>query len=437
MSQSRTLSMPLLLAALLALPAWATAASPSLPLYAEKPMDGARIQFGTWDAQQELTPNGVSRVDKDPKQANAVVELRRSAKDGTADALALTWKDTWFSTMRVDSPPLDLRPYLAKGVVSFDLKVNELAKGGVAFRLSCGPGCDRKVSYVAQARAAVGKGWQRVSYPLSCFHHKGDDFSAVRQPFALDGTGAGEVELANLRIDLRGKANSTCANYLTASVTPEPLGESWALDWWMPRHQEKLAEVQRRRAAGEPTGMVFIGDSITEGWAKQGKAIWEERYQPRHALNLGFGGDRTENVLWRLRHGEVDGIAPKVAVLMLGTNNTGHRQEEAALIVAGIERNIQELKKRLPRTKILLLAIFPRDEKPDGALRQLNDKVNRLLPRLADGKRVFFANLNQAFLQADGTLSKDVMPDMLHPNEAGYRIWAEAMQPELDKLMRQ
>jgi len=121
---------------------------------------------------------------------------------------------------------------------------------------------------------------------------------------------------------------------------------------------------------------------------------------------------------------------------MFGTNNTGHRHEDPVLTVAGIKRDIAELKKRLPRTRILLLAIFPRDEKPDGKLRQMNEKINQMLPQMADGKQVFFLNINQAFLQADGTLSKEIMPDLLHPNAKGYQIWAEAMQPELERLMR-
>jgi lysophospholipase L1-like esterase len=126
----------------------------------------------------------------------------------------------------------------------------------------------------------------------------------------------------------------------------------------------------------------------------------------------------------------------KVAVLMFGTNNTGHRLEEPALTVAGIARDIEELKKRLPRTRILLLAVFPREEKADGALRKINDEINRMLARLADGKQVYFLNINHAFLQPDGTLSKDIMPDLLHPNARGYQLWADAMQPELERLMR-
>jgi lysophospholipase L1-like esterase len=431
-------SSALILAATAAMAATAAAAAPSapaLPLYVAQPLAGAHVMFGDFDVQQPLTA-AAGRMDNDPKLPGAVVEARRTAKDTTADALGLSWKKAWFSTVRVESAPLDLRPYLARGTVSFDLKVNELAKGGLTYRVDCGHDCERKVVDVIDARAAQGKGWRHLSYALSCFYRKGDDFSAVTTPFALDGTGDGDVEIANIRIDAAGKANEACPDYRTVSVTPSPLNESWSLDWWMPRHKEKLAEIARRKAAGEPTDLVFIGDSITHNWEKNDKPLWDGFWGKYHALNLGYGGDRTENVLWRLEHGEIDGIAPKVAVMMIGTNNTGHRHEAPELIYAGIKRDIQEIRKHLPHTKILLLAIFPRGEKPDDDLRLNNEKVNALLPRLADGKHVFFLNFGKAFLAPDGTLSKTIFPDLLHPNGDGYKIWQREMQPTLDKLMR-
>lgn len=418
-----------------ALAASAATAAPTLPLYVGQPLAGAKVLYGDFDVQKTLDGDS-GRMDDDPKLKNAVVEARRTNKDAAGDALGLSWKDAWFSTVRVESAPLDLRPYLAKGTVSFDLKVNELAKGGLNFRIDCGRNCERKVPDVIPARAAEGKGWQHRSYALSCFYRKGDDFSAVTKPFALDGTGAGNVEIANVRIDMAGKPNQACPDYRTVSVTPSPLNESWSLDWWMPRHEEKLAEIARRKAAGERTELVFIGDSITHHWEKEQPELFKTFYGRYNALDLGYGGDRTENVLWRLQHGEIDGIDPKVAVLMIGTNNTGFRQEAPELIYAGIKRDIAEIRKRLPKAKLLLLAIFPRGEKPDDTLRVLNEKVNAMLPRLADNRHVFFLNMNKAFLAEDGTLSKDIMPDLLHPNAEGYKIWQREMQPELDKLMR-
>ena len=415
--------------------AWAQSA-PTLHLYDGKPLAGARVMFGDAEVQQPLS-GASTRMATDPKMSKAVVEARRSARNGAGDALGLRWKDAWFTSLRIDSQPLDLRPYLAEGVISFDLKVNELAQGGLAFRVDCGEQCERKVVDVVPARAAQGKGWQHLSFALACFARAGDDYSAVKRPFALDGTGAGDVEVANVRIEAHGRADTPCPDYRTASVTPEPLEESWALTWWMPRHQEKLAEVARRKAANEPTGIVFLGDSITHNWEnEQGKAEWAQRYSAWRPLDLGFSGDRTENLLWRLQHGEVDGIAPKAAVLMIGTNNTGHRQEDPATTFKGIRKNIDELRQRLPHAKILVLAIFPRGAGPQDDARRLNEQVNAMLPSLADGRQVFFLNINQAFLAPDGTLSKDIMPDLLHPNARGYAIWADAMAPTLEELMR-
>jgi len=418
-----------------ALPVSAAAAQPALPLYVGGPPAGTRILFGDFDVQKPLEGES-GRMDDDPKQPHAVVSLRRSAKDAPGDALQLAWKDSWFATVRVETAPLDLRPYLARGTLAFDLKVNELARGGLAFRLDCGKDCERSIPWVVPARAAQGKGWQGLRYALSCFQRGGDDFSAVTLPFALDATGAGDVEIANLRIDAGGKPNAPCPDPRTVALTPAPLEESWSLDWWMPRHDEKLAEIARRKAAGIRTELVFIGDSITHNWEKEQPALWDDYYGRYHPLNLGYGGDRTENVLWRLQHGEVDGIAPKVAVLMIGTNNTGLRHDDPARTAAGIRRNLRELRKRLPHTKILLLAIFPRGAAADDRLRRANDKVNTLLPALADGKRVFFLNINPAFLGEDGSLSPAIMPDLLHPNAAGYRIWQGAMQETLTRLMR-
>ena len=408
------------------LPAALAAAGP-----AGLPLDGARIMFGDFDVQKPLD-GAFGRMHEDAGQPNAVVELRRDARN----ALRLSWKDAWFSTVRLETAPLDLRSYLAHGMVSFDLKVNELASGGLAFRVDCGKECERKVSYVVPARAAQGEGWRHLSYALRCFYREGDDFSAVTQPFALDGTGAGDVEIANIRIDANGTPNSACPDYRTVSFTPAPLEESWSLDWWLPRHQEKLAEIARRRTAGEATDLVFLGDSITHNWEKERQPLWQVLYGGYHPLNLGYGADRTENLLWRLQHGEADGIDPKVAVLMIGTNNTGLRHEAPEVTLAGIRRDIDELRKRLPHTTVLLLAIFPRGADAEDGLRRANEKVNALLPQLADGKQVIVLNINAAFLAPDGSLSKEIMPDLLHPNEKGYRLWAEAMQPTLDRLMR-
>lgn len=215
-----------------------------------------------------------------------------------------------------------------------------------------------------------------------------------------------------------------------AAVTPEEQTAEWAKPWWMPRHEEKLAE----KAKAERVDLVWIGDSITHGWEGEGKEIWKQRYASRHALNLGFSGDRTENVLWRLQHGAIDGISPKLVVVMIGTNNTGHRQDPADQTAAGVAAILGELDQRVPDAKVLLLAIFPRGETAEDPLRKLNTEINAELAKLADGERVHFLDINERFLE-DGKLPTSTMPDLLHPNAEGYRIWGEAIEPQLAKLM--
>lgn len=369
------------------------------------------------------------------KFPGSAIELARTAGPGDGRALSLRWQNIWKSGVRFSGPGSDLRPYLERGTLAFDLKVDTLDKGGIVFRVGCGDDCDRHVSWVVPGRAAEGKGWRRIVLSMSCFARDGDDFSSVKRPFQLEGTGSGQVSIANVAFSQGGTPNTPCPDWRTVAVTPDTLNESWSISWWLPRHRDKIEQAKRMVAEGKSPQLVFVGDSITQGWEKEGAQVWQQYYARHHGLALGFGGDRTENVLWRLQHGAVDGLDPKLAVLLIGTNNSGHRRDFAAITAAGIARNIEELKQRLPRTRILLLAIFPRDAASDGPLRRLNADINARLPALADGRQVFYLDVNQAFLAADGTLPADVMPDWLHPNEAGYAIWARAMAPELDRLM--
>ncbi|HSW08168.1 GDSL-type esterase/lipase family protein [Aquabacterium sp.] len=412
-------------------------ATRELPVYVGRPAATWRITVADFESQQELS--GLAAIV--PKPATPRVPASRvsasvSGKDGARDALTLHWQDAWYASLRLEGgPTMDLRPFLADGTLEFDLDVIDMAQGGVGFKLICGPGCERKVNHLLPARAMAGKGWQHLSFAMRCFVRDGDDFSRVTQPFVLEGSGSGEVAVANVRYVRHGKANASCPDYKTESVTPGILAQSWAMSWWLPRHAQKLQHVRQQREAGRNIDLVFIGDSITEGWEREGQPVWDRHYKQHNALALGFGGDHTENVLWRLQHGEIDGMSPKVAVLMIGTNNTGDRQEDPATTAAGIRRNIDEIRQRLPATKILLLAIFPRDEKPNGALRQINDHINDRIKSFADDKQVFFLNINAAFTNPDGTLSKDVMPDLLHLSEKGYDIWARSMAPTLAKLL--
>lgn len=180
--------------------------------------------------------------------------------------------------------------------------------------------------------------------------------------------------------------------------------------------------------------LLFVGDSITAGWGGAGKKVWSTNYEPFKAANFGIGGDRTEHVLWRLQNGNLEGIKPKVTVVMIGTNNTARDSVEQ--IAEGVTAIVKEIQKRVPSTKILLLAVFPRAEKPEAPVRAKIASINTIIAKLDDGKRVFFLDINAKFLAEDGTLTKEIMPDFLHPNAAGYQIWADAMQPKLTELLK-
>jgi len=361
------------------------------------------------------------------------VKVSTADKDVQEDALKLTWKDNWAAELTFEeAPPMDLSAFMEKGVFSYDLKINDIKRGegGLKQVLKCGQDCEREVSLDEWAWENTGKDWQSVRVAMSCFVQEGDTFNAVPGPFGLKGGGTGEFEVANIRFLKEGEANIGCPDSATLSVTPAMLNEHWAVSWWEDRHKDKLEQVK----AGN-IDLVFIGDSITQGWEKEGLKAWEKFYGKRNALNLGFSGDRTENVLWRLDHGEVDGISPKVAVLMIGTNNTGHRLEKTEYTAAGIKKILDTLKEKLPKTKVLLLAIFPRAEQPNHFQRLHNKEINKLIAGYADNKHTYFLNINKHFLDDKGVLQKDIMPDLLHLNEKSYGIWAEKMEPTLKKLL--
>jgi lysophospholipase L1-like esterase len=186
----------------------------------------------------------------------------------------------------------------------------------------------------------------------------------------------------------------------------------------------------------KPIGLLFIGDSITAGWGGSGKKVWAERYDKHQAANFGIGGDRTQHVLWRIQEGELDGIKPKVVVLMIGTNNGPNSPEE---VTAGVKAIVSQIHAKLPDSKVLLLGIFPRGEKPEGNMlkgREKLQKVNAELAKLDDGNKTRYLEIWKQFLNEDGTLPKEVMPDFLHLSEKGYTIWADSMQPLLDEMMK-
>lgn len=242
----------------------------------------------------------------------------------------------------------------------------------------------------------------------------------------------------------------------------------------IPRHKEFLRRIEQSKGAGD---IVFLGDSITQGW--EGQKAWQEHFGPFAPVNLGISGDQTGHVLWRITDGhELDRLNPKAAVIMIGTNNTGGHS--AAQIAGGIKAIVEELQRQKPQIKILVLGVFPRgqrtdaersveqiaaavkpineelkQEKPDiGRLNtllrnleqrgtipaaKLNGKIaeiNAIIAKLDNGKTVFYKDIGPAFLDQNGGLSGEIMPDYLHLSGKGYDLWGKAIKGDLEKLVK-
>ena len=197
----------------------------------------------------------------------------------------------------------------------------------------------------------------------------------------------------------------------------------------VPRHKEFL---KLRDKGG--IDVLFLGDSITQGWGNN--KVWQENYVPLKAANFGIGGDQTGHVIWRLTEGkEMEGIAPKVAVVMIGTNNTS--RDSAAQIAEGIAMVVKTIHEKSPKTKVLLLGVFPRSPKAGDGARKKIAEINMTIAKLDDGgKTVKYLDIGKKFLTEDGTLTKEVMPDFLHLSAKGYQIWADSMNPTLQEMLK-
>tara|TARA_R110000850_G_scaffold42454_35_gene109002 strand:+ start:263 stop:1015 length:753 start_codon:yes stop_codon:yes gene_type:complete len=234
---------------------------------------------------------------------------------------------------------------------------------------------------------------------------------------------------------------------LTSSISAQDSSESLALAPVPHPGKEKLHESFNAISKEGEAQLVFLGDSITYGWSAKGQEVWAQYWASMKPANFGIGGDRTEHVLWRLQNGNYDGLDPKLTVLMIGTNNTGHQgramkehggavyQSSAKQTAEGVAAILDLLKEKQPQMKILMLAIFPRGADSNDPKRQQNEATNALMAKLADDKTVFYMDINQEFLEDDGSLSKEIMPDLLHPNATGYEIWAEGIEGKVKELM--
>ncbi len=199
---------------------------------------------------------------------------------------------------------------------------------------------------------------------------------------------------------------------------------------WMSRHEKFVAQAKR----GD-IDILFMGDSITDNWRSKGSNVWSQDYAPRHAANFGIGGDRTQHVLWRIENGELDGIHPRVTVLMIGTNNS--KSDSADDIARAIGMILDVIHSKIPDTKILLLAVFPRNRPTDTPeMLETIREVNQKIAGYDNGGSVRFLDIGSKFLDPDGKVPADIMADYLHPTEKGYKIWAAAMDPTLDEMMK-
>lgn len=189
----------------------------------------------------------------------------------------------------------------------------------------------------------------------------------------------------------------------------------------------------RAKTDGPNASLVFIGDSITEGWEGSGKAVWEGELGKWNPLNLGVGGDQTQHVLWRLQNGQLERLNPKVVVLLIGTNNVGGMN--ASEIADGINAIVRMIHTKSPETHIIVMKVFPRDEKPGTEWRNKLTEVNRLVAERVHYRNVEFLDINEKLLEPDGTISKATMPDFLHLTPKGYETWAAALKPLLEKYL--
>lgn len=200
---------------------------------------------------------------------------------------------------------------------------------------------------------------------------------------------------------------------------------------WQALHADHAA---RARRGG--LDLVFLGDSITAAWEEDGREAWAERYAHRRAAAFGIPGDTTDNLLWRVQEGrELAGLAPKVVVVLIGTNDLTQTRRTPARIAEGVLAIVAAVRAAVPNSRVLLLGVFPRDARPGSAFRASIRAINAALAPANDGARVRFLDLESAFLAPDGSIPRDVMGDGLHLTAKGYRLWAERIEPLLAEML--
>ena len=203
------------------------------------------------------------------------------------------------------------------------------------------------------------------------------------------------------------------------------------------RHTEKLELVSKHKY-----DLILIGNSIIYNLEKPHyQVVWNQFFAPRNALNLGYRSYRTENLLWNIEHGELDGQSPKVAILEIGTNNIDEKhyptRHTASQLAGGIEAVVKLMRAKMPDTKIILLRCFPGayGGSTPTSHRIILERASDIVSKLADGKQIFYCDINHVFLKMDGSINRKMMSVWQHPSQAGAKAWAQAMEPLLSELM--
>ncbi|MCF7957224.1 MAG: DUF6288 domain-containing protein [Phycisphaerae bacterium] len=209
-----------------------------------------------------------------------------------------------------------------------------------------------------------------------------------------------------------------------------PVSTGWPL--WMKHHEDRKAWFKDRKV-----DLLMVGDSIVFRWGRNGKKVWDEYYAKRNGCNIGSSGDQTQHMLWHFQNGGLEGANPKLVLVMIGTNNRGAPEKKGADTAYGILALLKEIRMQLPNSKILLMGIFPRGWTPTDVGRLRNEEINKIIRTYADNEIVYWLDIGDVFLDEKGGLVKELMPDGLHPGEKGFRVWAEAMEPTIKKLLKE
>lgn len=227
-------------------------------------------------------------------------------------------------------------------------------------------------------------------------------------------------------------ATEAVAHNGSKATTPKPRDQEY--EWmsiaeWNERFQDDV-----KIAKEGNVGLLFVGDSITQGWPSP---LWENSFGAFNPANFGIGGDHTGNVLWRLQNTDLSNLHPKVIVLLIGVNNFFHNNDQPEDVFQGVKAVVDLLRIEFPDAKILLNGILPHKENADDPMRQMIIETNQKIQTLGDHSTVYYRDYGSLFLAEDGSIPKELMPDSLHPAEPGYVIWADAMLPQIQVWMEE